>query len=327
MPLDGTQQINQVAGDLTCDTQNIIQAAQTFVDGCAVLPKMQCHEIQMGQDARLLWTFRNPQGIPVDLTPCLQDCAQNSESNDAPFDNGPPAACGIVLRLREITGMDPNNDPVFSVPVTIMNASTGLVRADSLPDRILREPGVYLEEWSVMGTNNRMLFSNQCCLFVQKGLFGILDENVGRIFGPPSISELRLSIRDNSSVDNVLLDNVEFDAAEIVSAVVRPIRYWNESPPPIRPMLTTKTFPFMEMWTFGIQAYLMDIASHNYRRNRLATNAGNMTIDDKNKEREYVAASQLAMQQFRGMVQNKKVEINVGLAYGSLSSTYAGLFY
>jgi hypothetical protein len=93
-------------------------------------------------------------------------------------------------------------------------------------------------------------------------------------------------MRDNGPADNSLLDDVEFDAAEITQAVLRPIMYWNETPPPIQPLLTTKTFPFREMWMVGIQSYLFDMVSSHYRRNQLAYNAGGLSIDDKNKEQQ-----------------------------------------
>jgi len=131
-----------------------------------------------------------------------------------------------------------------------------------------------------------------------------------------------LSMRDNGPADNSLLDDVEFDAAEITQAVLRPIMYWNETPPPIQPLLTTKTFPFREMWMVGIQSYLFDMVSSHYRRNQLAYNAGGLSIDDKNKEQQYRAASNQLTQQFREMLRAKKMEINIGLFSGDLNSNY-----
>jgi len=174
--------------------------------------------------------------------------------------------------------------------------------------------------------DHRMIFSNQSLCFVRRGLFGVSNDTGQYSKGPPSIEEIRLTMRDNSSADNLLLDNVEFDGAEIAQAVLRPIQYWNEIPPPLRPAMTTKTFPFKEIWLKGIQAYLYRMASNTYRRNRLPYSAGGVTVDDKNKEQEYSAAAAGLLREFQDMVQAKKVEINIAGFSSSISSQYGNLF-
>ena len=301
--------------------QNMIDPAQTVVDGCPVLPRLQCHEVQMGQDARLLWNFKNPQGLAVSLPDCVGAVLPNM-----PFDSVGTPGCGVTLRMRELTGIDPGQDPIYEIPVTVVNLASGLVRANALPSEIVRSAGVYLEEWAVFSITGQMLFSNQCCTFVRRGLFGVSSGADGYNAGPPTLEEIRLSLRDSSAADNTLLDSVEFDSAEIAQAVLRPIQYWNETPPPLRPLLTTRTFPFKEMWLLGIQSYLFDIAANHYRRNQLAYSAGGMSVDDKNKEQQYRAASNNMLQQFREMLRAKKIEINIGLFSGVSSSPYSGLF-
>jgi hypothetical protein len=172
-----------------------------------------------------------------------------------------------------------------------------------------------------------MIFSNQCCTFVRRGLFGLSNDVSKRNLGPPTVEEIRLSLRDNSPADNTLLDDFEFDAAEIAQAVVRPLQYWNEIPPPLRPAQTTKTFPFREMWLLGIQANLFSIAANNYRRNDLQYTAGGVAVADKAKEQVYAAAGGRLMQEFQGMLRAKKIEINISMFSGSIGSSYGGLFY
>ena len=328
MPLDGASPIVMPTDIVSGEQQNVIRPKQTVVDGCPVLPKIQCHEVQMGQDARLLWNFKNPQGDQVDLTEILADCEQNSEDGTTvAFDQIGTPACGVTLRVRELSGVDFRCDLIHSVPATVVDAASGLVRADALPDAIVRAPGVYLEEWAIFNSAGRMVFSNQCCTFVRRGLFGVNNDPTKRNLGPPTLEEIRLSMRDSAPSDNMLLDEVEFDAAEISQAVLRPIMYWNETPPPVQPLLTTKTFPFREMWLLGIQAYLFDIAANHYRRNQLAYNAGGVSVDDKNKEQQYLATSNRLMMQFREMLRAKKIEINIGLFSGSLGSPYSGMFH
>jgi|TARA_R110000824_G_scaffold95196_2_gene229058 hypothetical protein len=305
----------------------MISAEQTVVDGCPVLPKLKCHEVQQGQDARLLWNMVNPQGEAVNLTDCIGSCPSVSSDDGEVFDAAGTPACGVELRVREITGCNPNLDPVHSLAVEVLDAATGSVRAAALPDAVIREPGIYIEEWGVFTEDSRMIFSNQCCTFVRRGLFGLSNDVSKRNLGPPTVEEIRLSLRDNSPADNTLLDDFEFDAAEIAQAVVRPLQYWNEIPPPLRPAQTTKTFPFREMWLLGIQANLFSIAANNYRRNDLQYTAGGVAVADKAKEQVYAAAGGRLMQEFQGMLRAKKIEINISMFSGSIGSSYGGLFY
>jgi hypothetical protein len=309
----------------SCDDQNQISAAQTTVDGCPVLPKLQCHEVSQGQDARLIWNFKNESGSYVDLSTCTGSSCSESDASDVSFDDVGDPDCGIALRMRELSGYNAS-DQIFSIDAEVLEASTGKVRAAALPDALVRSPGVYLEEWAVMTSDKRMLFSNQCITFIRPGLFGIDNANA-RTLGPPSVQDIRLSLRDNSNADNTLLDDVEFDSSEIAQAVLRPIQFWNEIPPPINPLLTTKTYPFKEIWLLGIQAYLLETAAHNYRRNQLAYSAGGISVDDKNKEQAYSAASARLMQRFQDMTRAKKIEVNISLFSGSIGSPYSGLFY
>jgi hypothetical protein len=313
--------------DIDCDDQNKIPAPITQIDGCPVLPKLACHEVQMGQDARLEWVMRTPSGDAVNLTDCANSCASTSGSSEEKFDALGTPECGITLRIRELTGLSPTQDPVQSVTVDITTAATGNVRAQVLPNAIIREPGIYLEEWALFTSDGRMLFSNQGLCFVKRGLFGLSTDTGKYGLGPPSPEEIRLTLRDSAAADNYLLDNVEFDGAEIAQAVLRPVQYWNDIPPPLRPALTTKTFPFKEIWLKGIQAYLYRMAANTYRRNRLSYNAGGVAVDDQNKEQEYAAAGSSMLREFQDMVQAKKVEINIAGFSGSVNSQYGSMFY
>ena len=312
-----------------CTQQNEIRPRQTYVDGCPVLPKMQCHEVTAGQSARLQWQMKTNRGEFVRLADCssIGTSSQSSSQSEQAFDGVGAVAAGVTLRMRELSGYDPNTDCVHTIDVTVDQPETGEVIADALPDAIVRRPGVYLEEWAVVNNQNQLLFSNQCVCFVRRGLFGLSADPSQNNFGPPTIEEIRLTLRDSSPADNLLLDNVEYDAAEISMAVLRPISYWNESPPPLRPAMTTCTFPFREIWLRGIQAYLFEIAANHYRRNHLPYQAGGVTVDDKNKEQSYANYSAFLLKDFREQIALKKLEINTALFSGSFGSQYSRLFY
>lgn len=306
-----------------CEAQNTIRTKQTIVDGCPVLTKLRCHEISAGQNARLLWNLRDTEGRTVDLSDCLLDADCDESESLYEHDAVGDVPSGPVLRIREITGNDPTNDPIRSIPVHILDPTQGLVRCSPLPTSLAQGPGVYLEEWAFFSPAGDMLFSNQSVLFVRRGLFGMTDQLRSTPLGPPTVEEIRLSLRDNGPADNPLLDDVEFDAIEIASAVTRPLAFWNEVPPPLPPRYTTRTFPFRELWLLGIQAHLLEIAAHHYRRNQLSYQAGGIGIDDKNKERPYTAAAEKLMQRYQQLMIAKKIEINMRGFAGHVGSSYS----
>jgi len=332
MCLEGTPVLQPPVSDgAHCDEQNIIiPPLQINRDGCEVLPKLKIHSINRGQDARLIWRFQTEDGKPVSLVNCLGSCTSADSTDATPnrkWDVVGDPPCGVTLRLREATGYGGLcKDPIFTVPVEIENAQTGCVIAGPLPTQVIRCPGIYAAEWAVFTPDQRMLFSNQNYLWVNRGLFGMNNTPGDANAGPPTISEIRLSLRDNSADDNLLLDDIEFDSSEFAQAAIRPIQYWHETPPPLRDRVTTITFPFREMWLKGIQSELFLTAAHHYRRNRLAYNAGGIAVDDMNKEREYAQASTALRQEFQDMVQRKKVEINTAMFMGTVGSIYGGLF-
>ena len=125
--------------DVDCEQQNHITPNQTVVDGCPVLPKLQCHEVQMGQDARLLWNFKNPGGDEVNITNCIQACeSQGSTSSqlDEAFDAVGTPDCGIELRMRELT------------VATVATRSTACLSRSLMQVRVMCGQLRFLKSWS-----------------------------------------------------------------------------------------------------------------------------------------------------------------------------------
>jgi len=311
-----------------CEEQTDIRLRQTYVDGCPVLRKLRCHEVQAGQRARLLWNFHDPDGLTLNLDECVPSLPvpESSGPEEFEFDAVGRVSAGAVLRIRELSGVNPSRDRIHVVAAEVLDPVQGLVRSEPLPQAVVRTPGVYMEEWGWISSAGDLLFSNQCCTFVRRGLFGLSAMSRQQNLGPPTLEEIRLSIRDNYQADNPLLNDVEFDAAEIASAVLRPIQFWNETSPPLATLESTTTFPFREMWLLGIQAHLLELAAHHYRRNSLAYNAGGVAVDDKNKEQPYMAAAMAKIQQYQDMMRAKKIELNMRSFGGPISSTYANWY-
>jgi len=134
-----------------------------------------------------------------------------------------------------------------------------------------------------------------------------------------TIGEVRLAIRDKCREDNFLLDRVEFDDTEIAYALRRPIDYWNEALPPLRPLYNPSTFPFRYNWMIGIIGELLLLAGLNYERNALRYTAAGLAIDDKDKGNFYIQAGDRYRAEFKDWVKQKKRSINMGNAFGRTS--------
>jgi hypothetical protein len=305
------------------EPERLLPEVSRNVDGCVISGKLQVHEVPQGQNLQLDWQMLKRDNTPLNLTGLVPENAVPAEAN---FDPAGKVKNGITLRIREITGYNPCENPIFTLHASIEDATSGLVRSDALPNLLVCKPGVYLQEWAVVNASNQIVASNRNYLWINRGLFGISDPTQVQP-GPPSIEEIRLSLRDNSAADNMWLGDVEFDAAEIAQAVTRPVAMWNEAPPPLQPLFDTTTFLFRENWLIGIQAHLFNVAATHYRRNRLPYNAGGVAIDDHNKEKEYLSISTQLMQDYKRFVTSKKVEINTQLFSGIISSQYSGFFY
>jgi len=151
---------------------------------------------------------------------------------------------------------------------------------------------------------------------IERGLFGA---NLN-LQGPITLGEIRTEIWDHA-VQNDLLDDVQFRDADLLHAMIQPIRYWNEVPPPVG-SYTAANFPFHYWWLQATVAHLLKMAAHWYRRNKLKASHGGVTVDAKNKDQEYYVIAKDIEKEWKEFVLVRKASINAGLASGSVGSVY-----
>lgn len=322
MGLKATPVIQPSTTEAECSDLDLIPEETDFQDDCPVLRKIRAHVVARAQCGILQKTFRNRKGEPVDLTSCA--CPLASESSEG-VDPTEEPFCGVRVRIMQAVVVD-SNDLVFEIEGAVTDAGNGLAKV-TLPEKLVKEPGIYREEWGVFDAEGRLQFTNTGLLFIEPGLFGFNKDTAElsiRNEGPPSIMDIRLSLRD-FAVHNLLLDDVEFRDVELLQAITRPINNFNEFPPPINRKFSTRTFPFKEHWLRGIHGYLYQMAEAWYRRNRLNTNAGGITVDDLNKFKEYAKEAQRALAEWERFMLLKKTELNMREAVMTVGSTYGGI--
>ena len=323
----------------SCPTP-VVRAEVPILDGCPALTRLKAYVVPLGITPVVEHVMRDRKGNPIDLTAMMTGEPMNTSTDpagiflmenegilgqeNAEFD--PSFSGRLYLRCREIVSPAGPNNPVLQSEGWCVSAASGTIRFQLLPDMVCRA-GIYQLSIAVADAVNNTLAVDNPVLWVERSLFSMTANEGGFIQGPPTIQELRQAMMDNGPAENMLLDAVEFTDDQLAFAASRPIQQWNSTPPPIRPPKDTRDFPFHEEWMSAICGHLFTMAAHNYRRNHLPYSAGGMSIDDKNKEREYAMAGKGLLDAWMDFVRSKKYEINIAGFMGSVNSIYGGLFH
>jgi len=301
----------------------IVRAGIPEMDDCKVLTRLKAFIVDQGVAATLEHTFRDRKGSPVDLEDWLSTPTSQSASESLSAES--PAGL-VKLRVKEFlgVGLSDQSNPVWEVDGEGFDPAKGKVRA-TLEDSMVERPGIYEMSWAIVrnDSDKRPVVVDRGLLSVEKSLFPKDIVNAYKNLGPPTLQEIRMRIMDSSAAENqYLLDDVEFSDDQIMLAITEPVREWNETPPPIRPHYTTRTFPFRGAWIKGVMGQLHLIAAAHYRRNRYAHQAGGTGNDDKNREKEYLVEGQRLWGEYLAWLTNKKIEINLRGFAGSFGSDY-----
>lgn len=297
----------------------VVTAGIPEKDDCPILTRLQAYVADQGVCATLEHVFRDRAGNPVDLSDYFPGGSESGSASASAADQG-----AVELRAKEWlgTGWDDCRNPVWSVEGQAHDPAAGVVRA-GLPASLVARPGIYELSWGVRDAAGGLVLVNQGILSVEKSLFGGAHD-FRNAQGPPTLREMRMWMMDSSASENTLLDDVEFSDDQILLALTAPVRQWNESPPPIK-TFTTRDFPFRGAWATGTLARLHEMAAAHYRRNYLRTEGGGVRVEDKAKEREYLAEAERLRQRYESWLINKKVSINMKLFSGYSESVYASL--
>jgi len=294
----------------------IISADDTSADGCPVLPKLRAFQIDRTRVGTLEWKLRDKQGRTIDL----------DRMAEAVFADGSGSAqeLPVKLRLREAFGAVPVGYVCLEMPGVVYDAAGGVLHAE-LSEAIADSVGIFEGQWGVLHPDSgRLVASERCFLSIDRGLFGTFDSPEQANYGPPTIQEVRLYIRDHAT-ENLLLQDVEFDAAEIVASILQPIRNFNESSPPLSIRFHTHNFPYRDHWMKAIQARLFRLAAAHYLRNDLSYQAGGVAVADKAKAAPYMQAAAELEAEWNNWRDTVKVGLNAREGFGLIGSPYGGM--
>lgn len=299
----------------------IITAEDSTHDGCPLLTKTRIITATKGVCSVIEWEVRDKNGNPMNLGDWL--CKDTDGDGTVDTDETDPGSvpyplCGqVVGRMADAVCPSLIYQSVGYSP----DPDNGIVRV-AVPTDLLDKPGVYLLEIGISQQTDtdeyQFMYIDKGILSVERSLFGSTEPE--DLLGPPTIKEIRIALRD-SVRENNLINDVEFDDTEILEALARPIRQWNETPPPIA-FFDGRSFPFYENWLKATVGLLMKSAAYWYERNRMASSHGGVSVDDRNKMQPYMLMAQDLVTGWEKFIRSKKVSINANAAYGVMSSPY-----
>lgn len=267
----------------------VIKEELPTLEDCPILDRMKAFEISQGTNPTIEHIFRDKNGKPLDLSELLGD-SDSASTSDTPKGS-------VLARAREYlgTGLDGVSDTIWDYEVTSPMPGGGIVRAE-IDDDLTHEAGIYELNWALKNPAGKILQIDRSILSVERSLFAPVEQ-LARRLGPPTLMEIRMSIRD-STTTNLLTEELEFGAEEIMQCIYRPISEWNSTPPLVS-KYTTKTFPHREYWLKAISGYLHQTAAAFYRRNTQTYTGGGLTKSDLDREKEYTAVAQMLIMEWR----------------------------
>lgn len=293
----------------------IVTATIPELDNCPILTRLKAFIVDQGSAVTLEHVFRDKTGNPVDLSAWLSTPSSQSMSQT------PAGTVKIIVKEWLAEGAQPIINPIFEAWGEGISPSNGVVRA-ALTEDMVETAGIYEINWAVLNELGRPVIIDRGIISVERSLFPVSIDVLYKNLGPATLQEIRMMMMDSSPNENLLLDDIEFNDEQILLALAKPIRQWNETPPPIM-QFTTRNFPYKGAWTSAVLGELHMMAAHKYRRNRLQHSAGGVTIDDLNKEREYMAEGQRLLQEYTSWLLNKKISLNMKLFVGQAPSQYS----
>lgn len=287
---------------------NEVSPVDDLYNDCPVITKTRVIAVPKGVCDTLVWEIRDRNGSVVDVSSYLD------------VGNPPSATDGqVIFRFNDATGAESLIHQIIGYSTNSADAAKGIVKV-ALTSALVEKPGIYTFEVGITDkTSNpkgNLVRTDTGMLSVERGFFG--DASI--VTGPPTINELRMQLRD-TKIENDLWDDVEFDDAEILWSLAKPLREWNETPPDVV-KYTSQSFPYHHFWTVAATSNLLKIAAAWYQRNQLPASHGGITVDDKNKANPYLQIAMQLQGEWREWMMRKKVELNAAQVYGRVDSPY-----
>lgn len=256
---------------------------------------------------------------PVKADICNDDCEDEVDDEDDGFEDGlvPKEDPDTKIRLRAVPAH--GQPPLFDVEGNIIDYRKGKV-VFNINQKQTKDIGVFIGEIGLF-RGDYLMSRTGVYINIEPSVFDMGYKGDGMI----TIPEVRLALRDSIPEENSLLDDLEFTDVEILACMRKPIDLWNSLlPATAHYAFNLQNFPFRYWWLKATVACLLEIAEINYMRNQLTYRAGGITVDDKDKWRQYGAKAKYIMDEFTNWAINTKTAMSYSSIGGHIVSSYYG---
>jgi hypothetical protein len=280
-------------------------ANETSLEGCPDPTAGRAVVLSGGHATRVCHQFRDGSGTPVDLLAYLDEVELPPPADDDDEPSPPPstahrvhfadAVCGAGRIITVDGEIDEDGDP-SRVCFTV-------------PDSVANHPGIYQAELIVVDAAGRPQASDSTLISVERSLHLRTLRPGDSLRGPLTLGEIRTQLRD-FPVLNSYWQNVEFSDAEILHAIIEPIRCFNETLPRVL-SYGPANFPFRHNWLQAVCAALLRISANSYMRNsRRITYGDNKTTDDRDKFSAYAQMAETKWREYQMFCSQQQVAAN-----------------
>lgn len=256
------------------------------------------------------WIFRDQSGQPVDLEECFGLSDSSISLSDSLSLDPPP----VVFRARFMLPDEPGL--IYESFPEVREPALGRLRVP-VPFAVLDQPAIWSVQVALLhSTQNRILRLDRGLLSVERNSWGDFQLQQG----PLTLEQIRIFLRDSPRENDLLLE-YEFDAVEILQAMLRPIRQWNETPPDVG-RFTTRNFPWVQHWLEATVGWLLETAGHWYLRNKHSTVAAGLQLQDREKDGAYFQLANLYHERWRMFMLHQKTALNIQLGMSKIPSPH-----
>jgi len=134
--------------------------------------------------------------------------------------------------------------------------------------------------------------------------------------------DIRIFLQDFTEL-NPLLDGVRFSPEMIERAMIYVADYFNMANPPLIEAVTVENFPYRYLLLIGVAGHLLRGTAVNEASNNLTYAADGIQVDDKDKAQIFTSLGNNFWGEFKDLVKETKIAINIHGAYGRKLSEYS----
>ncbi len=182
----------------------------------------------------------------------------------------------------------------------------------------LRTAGMFVGHLLIHPAGNRDAILHATPYWVEVAATSFVSSN-----GPPTISEMRMLMRDECPEAEGLVGDYEFKDHEIAYYISRPVEQFNITRPPIT-RYTVATFPreYRFYWTKAVMGLLLRAAAQARARDSLTYDAGGISVSDKGNFDVYLKYANQLISEWEAFILERKAQLNVNRGWGSVRSDY-----